>query len=175
MEGIDILFFLFSFIIVICGVLTVSLKHVLHAAICLMGCLFATGALFLLMNAEFVALMQILVYVGGVVIFIIYAVLLTSDLGEKYISPSVGKRAIAAVCAVLFSGILTYLYSFKSEMVIREGSDVAVGIHDIGMRLLSAEPNGFLIPFEIISIILLVALIAASTIARKISVEGEVK
>lgn len=167
--GIDILFYLFSLIIIACATLTVTLKHVLHSAICLMGCLFSTGALFLLMNAEFVALMQILVYVGGVVIFIIYAVLLTSNLGERYVSGSVAKRGIAGVCAFLFSGILAYLYSFKSGMYIQDHSGTVVTIRDIGMRLLSTDVNGFLIPFEVISVILLVALIAASTIARKLS------
>lgn len=168
MSGTDILFYLFATLIVASGILTVTLKHVLHAAICLMGCLFATGSLFLLMNSEFVALMQVLVYVGGIVIFIIYSVLLTSDLGEKYLSASILKRSSAAFAAIVFAAITAALFMGNAGMAGTSVAHAAPGIETIGMRLLSTQANGFLIPFEVISVILLVALISSSTIARKL-------
>jgi NADH-quinone oxidoreductase subunit J len=162
--------------IIIGAVLTVTVKHVLHAAICLMGTLFTTGALFLLMFAEFVAVMQVLVYIGGVVIFIIYAILLTSDLGEKFIPVPAAKRAMAATFSLLLAALISYLLVYqvtiysdpivdKETSVLDEGRMTTVS--EIGVRLLDAGPTGFLIPFEVISLILLAALIAAATIARK--------
>lgn len=182
MEIVDILFYVFSVIILTCAVLTVTLKHVLHATICLMGTLFATGALFLLMYAEFVAIMQVLVYVGGVVIFIIYAILLTSDLGDKFIPVPPGKRAMAATFSLLIATLVSYLLVYQvklfSDPIIDSGQGVLdesrlTTIEDIGVHLLDAGPMGFLIPFEVISLILLAALIAASTIARKSGQEEE--
>ena len=116
MEIVDALFYLFSVIIITCAVLTVTLKHVLHAAICLMGCLFTTGALFLLMFAEFVAVMQVLVYVGGVVIFIIYAILLTSDLGEKFAPIPKAKRVLAGTFCFMIAAIVSFLLMNHIEL-----------------------------------------------------------
>lgn len=176
MEIVDILFYLFSVIIISCAVLTVTLKHVLHAAICLMGCLFMTGALFLLMFAEFVAVMQVLVYVGGVVIFIIYAILLTSDLGEKFAPIPLPKRIMAGtfcfIIAVLTSFILVNYVELSSiPLVDYEDADLTQkrvpNAKSIGIQLLSSKSTGFLIPFEVISMILLAALMASATIARR--------
>lgn len=176
MEIIDVLFYLFTFAILFCAVMTVTLKHVLHAAISLMGCLLATGGLFLLMHAELVALMQIMVYIGGVVIFIVYAILLTTDLGDKFLIISPTKRVLAAMFSLILAVIVSYIMMYKLHLV----SDPIVpnldnptaqekipDIAAIGERLLQSGATGFLIPFEVISIVLLTALIAASTIARK--------
>ncbi len=195
MEIVDILFYLFTIIIIGCAILTVTLKHVLHAAICLMFTLFTTGALFLLMNAEFVALVQVMVYIGGVVIFIVYAILLTTDLGEKFLPVPPAKRAMAAVFTLLIAGIMTFLLSSKIKLYsdpledrVNQSPEVTMvmeqrdpnyekpefpTVASIGERLLRSDTMGFLIPFEVISVILLAALFAASTIARKSKREEE--
>ena len=182
MEIIDVLFYLFSFAIISTAVLTVTIRHVLHAAICLMACLFMTGALFLLMFAEFVALMQVLVYVGGVVIFILYAILLTSDLGEKFIPVAQTKRVLAAVFCLLIAGLGAFLLSNQVMVVsspiidyenIKQAASRVPTAKDIGYKLLDNSTTGFLIPFEVISVILLAALMASSTIARRSKLEDE--
>ena len=145
-------------------------SHVLHAAISLMGCLLATGGLFLLMHAELVALMQIMVYIGGVIIFIVYAILLTTDLGDKFLPIAPAKRILASLFSLILAVIISYVMVYKLNLVsdpILGAEDKLPSIAKIGESLLQSGPTGFLIPFEIISIILLTALIAASTIARK--------
>lgn len=183
MEIVDVLFSIFSLIIITCAVLTVTLKHVLHAAICLMGCLFATSALFLLMFAEFVALMQVMVYIGGVVIFMLYAILLTTDLGEKFVPISAPKRMLACVFSLVIAGLGSYILSNEVQLNSNPIIDyelVGTGTAEeeqmlrkvptarsIGTVLLHKGDTGFLIPFEVISIILLAALMGAATIARR--------
>ena len=181
MEIIDVLFYLFAFAILFCAIMTVTLKHVLHAAICLMGCLLATGGLFILMHAELVALMQVMVYIGGVIIFIVYAILLTTDLGDKFLPIAPAKRVLAAMFSLILALIISYIMVYKlhvlSDPILPTAQDPLGSklptIAGVGESLLKSGPTGFLIPFEVISVILLTALIAASTIARKSAQEKQ--
>jgi NADH-quinone oxidoreductase subunit J len=176
----NVLFYIFCALIIGCGALAVTLKHLLHAALALMAALFCTAGLFILLHAEFVALVQIMVYIGGVVIFIIYTILLTAHLGEKPPPIHIHKHLLAGFVAVVFGVVMTTL-------VVRAGS-LGTGVHDphnvpglaagepgslhvIGQRLLSNGPDGFVVPFEVISVLLLAALIGAVSIARRTRAE----
>ena len=161
-----VLFWVFGALILLCGLLTVTLKNLLHAAIALMGCLFTTGALFLLMHEEFIALMQVMVYIGGVVIFIVYAILLTTDLGERYLAPVRGRMAVAGMAAIALVVALVVVV-MPAAIGEREAVASSTTIETIGIRLLDAGATGFLVPFEVISLLLLSALVGASVIARR--------
>ncbi len=165
----DVLFYLLAGCIVGAGFLTVTLKNLLHAALALMATLFTTAGLFLMLKAEFIAIAQVLVYIGGVVIFILYAVLLTHKLGEESISPGKLKTLGASILAM---GFFAFLYSriapfAKSYQSNTEGTTTS--LQDLGIRLLSAGSEGFLVPFEWISLLLLAALIGAITLARNVN------
>ncbi len=161
----DILFYLFSAAILGCGLMAVTVKNLLHSAIALMGCLFGTAGLFLLLDHEFVALMQILVYIGGVVIFIIYAVLLTTHLGTRYLPASTLKYISGVTLAAIVLGLVLHIDPQATHTAVNPDR-TATTIDAIGYRLLDGSTNGFLIPFEVISVLLLSAMIGAATIAK---------
>ncbi|MDQ3000436.1 MAG: NADH-quinone oxidoreductase subunit J [Fibrobacterota bacterium] len=148
---------------------TVLGRNLFRSALSLLGVLLCTAILFLLLNAEMVALVQVMVYIGGIMIFVLYAVLLTSDLGGRMASPSPLKIIIAIAVASLSFGCLALLATKAvSAGTNPDGAPIA-SIATLGLRLL--DPKGFLIPFELISVLLLSAMVGAIAIAR----EGEGK
>lgn len=166
----DFLFYADAFLIVVCGLIAVSMRHLLHAALALMMSLFCTAGLFILLRAEFAALVQVMVYIGGVVIFIIYTILLTAHLGEDMPRSSLPKNLAAAATALAFCGLLLFvLWRGKASEIAVSAEHTAEtgGLKDIGRRLLGSGPEGFVVPFEIVSLLLLAAMIGAVSIARK--------
>src|SRR4051812_17170456 len=129
------------------AVLTVSARNLFRAALALLGVLLSTAVLFLLLQAELVALVQVMVYIGGIMIFVLYAVLLTSELGGKMPAPS--WRASGSAAAVSLVSLAALAGFFRSAGA---GAESAVGniasVKSLGLRLLDPGPEGFLIPFE---------------------------
>jgi NADH-quinone oxidoreductase subunit J len=151
---------------------TVLARNLFRSALGLLGVLLCTAVLFLLLRAEMVALVQVMVYIGGIMIFVLYAVLLTSELGGKMANPSLLK--IGAALAVSGS-VLAFLIGLArsnhaDENTVTSGdissfADIA-SIKSLGLRLLDPGPDGFLVPFELISVVLLAAMVGAIALAR---------
>ncbi|MDP2105296.1 MAG: NADH-quinone oxidoreductase subunit J, partial [Desulfobulbaceae bacterium] len=135
-----------------------------------------TAALYILLQLEFVALAQIMLYIGGIVIFMLIIILLTTGLGSenRHKVPTSRRLVGTGVSGFLLFGLL-YAISGKSSAVLAENVSRAapVTMDAIGLRLLSTRKDGFIVPFEIISILLLVALIGAVVIARRDSGQEE--
>ncbi|GBE12160.1 NADH:ubiquinone oxidoreductase subunit J [bacterium BMS3Bbin14] len=165
----DLLFYGLVTTLVLLSLLAVSLPNLLHGAIALIGSFFATAALYIMLQLEFVALSQIMLYIGGIIIFMLIIILLTSGLGQenRYMVKGRRRAAGAGVSALLLIGLLLTI-SQPSETLQKATLRAApVTMDDIGFRLMATNKNGFIIPFEIISILLLVALVGAVVIARR--------
>ncbi len=172
----DLLFYVLATMLVILSLLAVSVPNLLHGAISLIGSFLVTAALYIMLQLEFVALSQVMLYIGGIVIFMLIIILLTTGLGEddSLNRISMGQRlARAFIPAGLLVALLRFLYGTPSPL-LQSGTHRAapVTLDDIGFRLLSTK-NGFIVPFEVISILLLVALVGAVVIARKDKNGGE--
>jgi NADH-quinone oxidoreductase subunit J len=132
-----------------------------------MTVLAATAGFYFLLGAEFLAGIQLLVYVGGVVVLIVFVVMLTGSLGLMEDSPSFGRQVVAGLGALNFFlpvfGVLQFstLPEISHEAVALPGADV------IGELLLNFGKSGYVMAFELISVLLLVALIGGLVIARK--------
>lgn len=144
---------------------TVMARDLFRAALGLLGVLLGTAVLFLLLQAEMVALTQIMVYIGGILIFVLYAVLLTSELGGRMEGPSPAKAAMAVVPAVLAFAYLGRL-AWTTRASERAPAGPIAALKPLGARLLDPGPGGFLAPFELISVLLLAALVGAIAVAR---------
>ena len=166
----DYLFYGLATALVTFSLLAVSLPNLLHGAISLIGAFFATAALYIVLQLEFVALAQIMLYIGGIIIFMLIIILLTTGLGveNRHKISNSRRLAGAGVSAVLLCGLL-YAIGFKPSTVLVESAQRAapVTMDAIGFRLLATGKDGFIVPFEIISILLLVALVGAVVIARR--------
>jgi NADH:ubiquinone oxidoreductase subunit 6 (subunit J) len=144
-------------------------RNLFRASLGLLGVLLGTAALFLLLKAEMSALVQVMVYIGGILIFVLYAVLLTSELGGRMSGPSPAKVAMAAAAAVAsfaYLGRLAWSAASPNEHDTLAVAAPIAALKPLGARLLDPGPGGFLVPFELISALLLAALVGAIAVAR---------
>jgi NADH-quinone oxidoreductase subunit J len=156
------------------ALLTVTARNLFRAALALLGVLWCTAMLFILLKAEMVALVQVMVYIGGIMIFVLYAVLLTSELGGKMARPSLLKVLGGLAASAAFLSMLLALSKRVSETTVDIVGPGAVpdpaniaSLKVLGLRLLDPGAQGFLVPFELISILLLAAMVGAIAIARQ--------
>lgn len=160
------LFYLFSGIILICSLLTITTRKILRAAVYLLCVLLATAGLYFMLNYQFMAAVQLTLYAGGIVVLIIFSILLTSHISHRFKHPDLVKLIMGVSTAVVGAGLViaTLLsHSFQTGSAPELPVDMTV----IGTQLLSTEKNGYVLPFELISILLLAAMIAAIVIAKK--------
>jgi NADH-quinone oxidoreductase subunit J len=160
------MFFLFSAIIVVFSILTVTSRRILRAATFLLFVLVSTAGLYFMLRFNFLAAIQLTLYAGGIVVLIIFSILLTSQVGAKLEFPALSKRIFALLAAV--SGailcIVTILqFNFTMAPVPMESTKIM----DIGNSLISTGKYGYALPFEVISILLLAAMIGSIVIAKK--------
>ena len=138
-------------------------RNILYAALSLLGTLLGIGALFIFLSADYVAISQLLIYIGGVLVLILFAVMLTSKIGDRsHTNPSVGIFP-GIVLTVALVGVLGYVVT-KSPWIVRPDApqinQTARTIGDLFLR-------EYLLPFEVASLVLLATLIGAVVIARK--------
>ena len=160
--GPGIVFWFLSAVILVSAFLVVSLRNIFHCALALVVCLSGVAGIFILLHAEFLAAAQVLIYVGAVSILIIFAVMLTTNLGKQNIRQTNRNALIAFFVCVMFVlgvwGLLkkTDIWEYTTEILPSENT-LAIG------KLLMTE---FMLPFEVVSILLLAAIIGAIVLAR---------
>src|SRR5690348_11830888 len=170
MSASAVIFYILSFFILATGLLAVTSRKIFRSAIWLLFSLTGIAGLYFWLGMEFIAAVQIVVYVGGIVVLIIFSIFLTQQTGRE-LPPPVRSRTLFSVLAVCFGFILTCIlirqYGFPSSPRYNGNvPDMSVGA--IGSQLLSISEHGYALPFEVISILLLAAMIACIVIAIKI-------
>jgi NADH:ubiquinone oxidoreductase subunit 6 (chain J) len=166
MSANKIMFFLFSVMIVTFSILTVTSRKILRAAVYLLFVLVSTSGLYFMLNYQFLAGVQLTLYAGGIVVLIIFSILLTSHISQKF-EPTDWKKSLMSALASIAGAILaiTTILDFKFGAT-REAA-MEINMHSIGKSLLSLDYDGYILPFEVISILLIAAMVAAIVIAKK--------
>ncbi len=158
----QLVFYLLSFVIIISAIYVVTLRNIFHSALFLILTLFAVAGIYIMLNAEFLAAVQVLIYVGAISILIIFAIMLTSQLANKQIRQSNEQVMIGIfICSGFLLASLGSIANTVWRIVekpLPENNTLTMG------KLLM---NEFVLPFEIVSIVLLAALIGAVVLARK--------
>ncbi len=158
------IFFFLSFIAVFCGMMTVLSKNPIHSVIYLIGCFFAIAGHYLLLNAQFLAIVHIIVYAGAIMVLFLFTLMLM-NLNEE---TEQHKPALSRMAAVIASGLLMLVLiavlRATDAMPVPEGQDMTIGtIQNLGKVLL----NEYLFPFEFASVLLISAMIGAVLLAKK--------
>ncbi len=156
---------------VLAALRVVTTKNVIHAALYLVVVLASIGALYILLAAEFVAAVQILVYIGAIVVLFLFGVMLTRATIGTEAGLDNDQRWTAAVTSVFLLGVLAFVLvdAFGAdelpglEQVSREELTATRGTGAVGDAIFST----FLVPFEIVSVLLLAALVGAIVLARR--------
>ena len=166
MTGPKIIFFILAASIVVFSLLSVLDRRILRAAIYLLFVLVAMAGLFYMMNFQFLAAVQLILYAGGIVVLIIFSILLTSQINSKLDLPRKShllSGLITAVGGIALSFATIIPFVFKPTTAAPIGTDMRT----IGKQLLDTGEFGYALPFEVISILLLAALVGTIFIARK--------
>jgi NADH-quinone oxidoreductase subunit J len=138
----------------------VTAKNVVHAALYLVVTLAAVAAIYLLLAAEFVAWVQVLIYVGAIVVLLLFGLMLTrAPIGREALdNQQRGLSAIVALAVLAGLGILLW-DTFRDAEIRLSASTTA----DVGENLF----RSYILPFEVVSFLLLAALIGAIVLARR--------
>ena len=162
----QIMFFLFSAVIIVCSILTVTSRRILRAATYLLFVLVSSAGLYFMLNYQFLAAVQLTLYARGIVVLIIFSILLTSQISQKF--ESVGwKKSIFSAIASIAGALVTIITILDFNFSATNEAAREVDMHLIGNSLLSVGKDGYALPFEVITILLLAAMVAAIVIAKK--------
>lgn len=160
------LFYILSSVVLVFAVLSVTTRKILRSAVYLLFVLAATSGFYFMFNYFFLAGVQLLVYVGGVLVLIIFSVLLTSQLDQKLDKVERKKMFFSALLTIAGAALSIYVitsYSFPPT----PGLEGDASVKAIGRKMLSYEKDGYVLPFEVISLLLLAAMVGAIVIAKK--------
>lgn len=160
--GMQIAFFLFSLIAIAGALLVVTTRRLFHSALALVLSFVGVAGLYILLEAEFLAAIQILIYVGAIAILILFAIMLTRHLMDPKARAFNEQWWVAALAA-------GFLFLILLAMIVRVPWPVrAVAVpQNLIENLGSSFVGEYLVPFEVVSILLMVALIGAIIIARE--------
>jgi NADH-quinone oxidoreductase subunit J len=167
----QILFYIFGSIAVISAILLITRKNVVHGAVCLAATLLSVAGIFLTLRAEFLAGVQVIVYVGGILVLFVFVIMLISV--EKTIHERQFGRGwmIGFIAAVLLIAELGFVVwrgrdSFGLAKAA-EPADSPLGFTGNSQLVGEALYTTYLLPFEIASILLLVAIVGAVALAKR--------
>lgn len=166
MDGSTIIFYLLAALTLGCGLMAVTTRHIFRSAIYLLFSLIGIAGIYFWLEYEFIAAVQVVVYVGGIVVLIIFSIFLTHQAGEQLPKQTLRRKlvsALAVLCGFALTGLQIWKYSFTKST----GLSLEPTVGNIGKRLLSATEEGYALPFEVVSILLLAAMVGCIVIAIK--------
>jgi NADH-quinone oxidoreductase subunit J len=170
-----IVFFIFAIVAVISAINLVVQTHPISSALSLIGVMISLAVLYLLLGGEFIAAAQVIVYAGAIMVLFVFVIMLLNAGAEN--TKGIGSRAkyFGLPLLIVFLGILSYIVQglfphaegvvFGGAKFVAQngGSSVAAGPVEIGRPLFTT----YLLPFEVVSVLILIALVGAIVLARK--------
>ena len=165
MTGEQIIFILVALFTLGSGFMVVTTRNLVHAALWLVATLFGVAVTYALLHANFLAVVQVVVYIGAIAILFIFAVMLTrKDMRDQGPQMNRGWWIGALISVLVFAGLLVLLQGWnglsKTATEIPAGFD---SISALGEALVS--PNAYVLPFEVASVLLVAALVGAVYVA----------
>ena len=159
----QIIFWLLFAMMAIAGIRVVTTRNVVHAALYLVATLLGAASIYILLYAEFVGWVQVLVYVGAIVVLMLFGLMLTrAPIGSANFDNH--QRLLAAVCAGLLFAVTSFIMvrAFEGQEIDFTGTE-GTSIESVGEVIFSV----YVLPFEIVSVLLLAALVGAVVISRR--------
>src|SRR4051794_3525864 len=155
------LFYVFAAMSAVSALGVVISRNIVRTAVCLLFTLLGVGGLYFLLNAEFLAAVQLVVYAGGTLILIVFGVMLTSKSPFSRFEPKLGELVIALSIGSVLLGALVLCIA-RSTFATNGLDTASYPMEKLGETLL----GDYLVPFEIVSVLLLVVMIGAAYLAK---------
>jgi len=149
---------------VVSAIAAVSNKKMLRSVIYLLFVLIGIAGIYFLVDYNFLAAIQLTVYAGGIIVLIIFSVLLVHHIEMELEVAKLSQRLLVAAACVLGLGVFLFtIYSHEFNVVENANTTTT---EQIGLKLLGYGEGGFILPFEVISILLLASMIGAIIVAK---------
>ena len=160
-----ILFLIFAVIAVVCGITVVVQTHPITSALALIGVMGSLAVLYLLLGAQFIAAAQVIVYAGAIMVLFIFVIMLLNAGRERRTRGSFLARLIGPPLLVLLLGAVTFviLAVVPRDALVKFGSYTGGTVENLGRTIFTT----YLWPFEITSILVLIAIVGAVALAYK--------
>jgi NADH-quinone oxidoreductase subunit J len=160
-----IIFLVFAIIAVICAINVVVQTHPISSAISLVGVMASLAVLYLQLGGEFIAAAQMIVYAGAIMVLFIFVIMLLNAGAETKQGRSIMVQLLGVPAVIALLGVLAYFVQrmFPAGMTVTFGGFRGGTAYDIGKALFTT----YLLPFEITSLLVLIAIIGAVVLARK--------
>ena len=172
MDSQNIMFVILAAMIVLSSIATVLTKSIVRAATYLLFVLLGVAGMYFLMGYTFLGSVQVMVYAGGIIVLYVFSILLTEGAKDETIKRKMKDASWGLLLS--FVGFLTFIgvvlsHQFKAEALCApsETANAVTSIQSIGTNMLSTGANGYLLPFEAVSVLLLACIVGALLIARK--------
>lgn len=166
LTGQSVAFFLISLFVIACGVMLLSLRKVIYMALALGGVFIGLAGIYILLEAEFLAFIQVLLYAGAITIMLLFAIMLTRhddvDAEEKVTAHPVWSAIGAAGIGLVVLYVLKFSGVRWPEPIDSPWAG-KVNVNLIGESLF----NQYVVPFELVSVVIIVALVGAITLANR--------
>ncbi|MCD6011904.1 MAG: NADH-quinone oxidoreductase subunit [Flavipsychrobacter sp.] len=169
MDARTIIFYLLAATVIGGGLMAVTSRKIFRSAVFLLFSLIGIAGFYFFLDQEFIAAVQVVVYVGGIVVLILFSIFLTHGSGEDMKKPALGRAVFSALAAAIGCVLTMYLIS---EHTFQGSGKPALepSAGNIGAQMLSVTEYGFILPFEVVSMLLLAAMIGCIVIAIKVKV-----
>lgn len=163
----DIAFYVVAAVIIVFSVMAVTTGRIVRSATYLLFVLFGTGGIYSMLGYTYLGAVQLIVYAGGIVVLYVFSILLTqSDRNMRYKLPLAKFLTVLITCVVGAALVIFLLVSNHFALVtIPQG--VELPAKEVGHALIGADKYQFVLPFEVVSVLLLACMIGAIMIARK--------
>ena len=136
----------------------------MRAIVYLLMVMIAMAGVYFLIEYQFLAAVQMTVYAGGIIILYIVSIMLVERINDPLDSPNQTRQIIAGVLATVGAGMS--IFAINSESLTQVGTEKATTIKEVGYALLNYGDKGYILPFEVISMLLLAAMVGAIVIAK---------
>ena len=167
MSASTIIFYILATLVVVFGALTVFSRKIFRAAISLLFSLSFVAGIYFMWGMDFIGALQIIIYVGGIVVLIIFSIFLTHHSGESLPNPLLKRILTSGILAIVVLGFTTWVVWNALFAPVTGQTPVDPTVHNIGIQMLDYTSHGYVFPFEVINILLLAALVGSIVIAIK--------
>ena len=159
-----IIFYILALIMIVFAIKAVSSRKMLRSVIYLLFVLMGIAGIYFLVDYTFLAAVQLAVYAGGVIVLIIFSVLLVHHIELRLDEASLKSKILAIVLSLAGAGLTLFtIWTYQFNPV---ENYKAIEVADIGRGLLSYGDGGYILPFEVISVLLVAVMIGAIVIAK---------
>ena len=172
MKGENIIFYFLAAMTLVSALLAVSSRQLFRSAVYLLFSLVGIAGIYFWLHYEFIAAVQIVVYAGGIAVLIIFSIFLTQKSGEELPKQNGGRLLFSAFAALAGFGF-TVLQVFNYNFITSKETAVDPTVLAIGSRMLGMGKEGFALPFEVVSMLLLAAMIGCIVIAMRSKPESK--